>query len=417
MKRLISIVLMLAFMFSVALVPASSVKASNPRQNDYPIILVHGLSGFDYIVGIPYWGFTVDISKDLTSKGYENYVTAVGPFSSNWDRSCELYAQIIGGRVDYGKAHSEKYGHERFGRSYPGYYPEWGQVNSETGEINKIHLIGHSMGGQTIRTMATLLAEGSAQEIAATPANELSPLFNGERKPWVSGVLSVATPHDGSSAAYAIVGRNPDTSLFQTSLLLISAVGGSNALNLYDFHLEQWGLVKLPGESATDFAKRIKTSQVWTAGRDVASWDLKPEGAKELNQWVDAKPDYYYFSQAADCTYKSLLTGHYLPKPQMNPLLWLFSAHIGSFTQNSPVVIDKSWWANDGLVSVNTASGPHLGSTDQIVNYNGTPQKGKWNYLGKLDNVDHVGIVGMLHLKDTRPLFRTYAELLGSLPN
>ena len=40
----------------------------------------------------------------------------------------------------------QKYGHKRYGRTYEGIMPDW-----EPGK--KIHLVGHSMGGQTIRLM------------------------------------------------------------------------------------------------------------------------------------------------------------------------------------------------------------------------------------------------------------------------
>ena len=66
------------------------------------------------------------------------------------DRACELYAQISGGTVDYGAVHAEKHGHNRFGRTYSGFAPNWS-------ETNKVHLVGHSMGGQTIRTLVQLL--------------------------------------------------------------------------------------------------------------------------------------------------------------------------------------------------------------------------------------------------------------------
>ena len=81
----------------------------------------------------------------------------------------------------------------------------------------------------------------------------------------------------------------------------------------------------------------------------------------------------------------------------MNPLFYAFSAHIGAYTQKKPVAIDKSWWENDGLVSVVTADGPHVGSNDEIIAYNGTPQKGKWNYLGKMKKVDHMSIACLLY--------------------
>jgi triacylglycerol lipase len=392
-----------------------SAFASAPRQNNYPIVFVHGLAGFAELGGIPYWGGSYDVPADLESRGYENYVVDIGPFSSNWDRACEVYAELKGGTVDYGKAHSERYGHARFGRTYPGLYPEWGEVNPTTGQVNKIHLIGHSMGGETIRTLAQLLENGDADEIAATPANELSPLFNGEKKSWVCSILTVATPHDGSTATYLLSGQG-ETSLLQMAIVYLAAVAGSTALETYDFHLDQWGLSRMPGESFTSYVNRVENSNAWLTSRDLGNWDLKPEGAMELNSNVKAQSDIYYFSQATSATYKSLLTGHYLPEVTMNPIMWPSASYIGSYTQSSPVPVTKSWWENDGLVSVAVANGPHLGSTDVIVPYNGTPQIGKWNYLGKLSHTDHIAVVGLLTLSDQRPLFRSYAELLASLP-
>jgi triacylglycerol esterase/lipase EstA (alpha/beta hydrolase family) len=53
---------------------------------------------------------------------------------------------IVGGTVDYGAAHAKKYGIKRFGHTYHGIYPS---VSDE----NKIHLVGHSMGGHSIRQL------------------------------------------------------------------------------------------------------------------------------------------------------------------------------------------------------------------------------------------------------------------------
>ena len=419
MKKLLSFVLMVAFLV-VSLTcfdPLSVANATTTRQNDYPIVLVHGLAGFDNVMGIPYWGGVYNISQDLIANGFKNYVAAVGPFSSNWDRACELYAQIKGGTVDYGEAHSKTYGHARYGRTYPGFYPECGEVNSETGEINKIHLIGHSMGGQTVRALAQLLENGSAEEQAVTDADELSPLFNSAKKSWVSGILTVSTPHDGSSAAYAL-DDNGNNQILQQSLLFLGTIGGGDFLGLYDFYFDQWGLIRAPGESCQSFIERVENSDAWQTSSDLANWDLKPEGAMELNTWVIAQPDIYYFSQTGSCSYRSVFTGHYLARVEMNPLFWSLSTYIGSYTQSQPVPINSSWWENDGLVSVATANGPHFGSTDQIVSYQANnPQIGKWNYLGTINKTDHTSIVGILTAKDQRPLFRSYAQLLSSLTN
>lgn len=424
MKKFIALALsclLLVSSFALAVNPAPA-SAALIRQNNYPIIFVHGLAGFDDLLGIPYWGGSYNILKDLQSRGYTCYAAAVGPFSSNWDRACELYAQIVGGRVDYGKAHSEKYGHARYGRTYPGLYPDWGKVDPATGKVKKIHLVGHSMGGMTIRMLAQLLAEGSAEERAVTPASELSPLFAGGHSGWIDGILTVSTPHDGSTADYALTGKG-DQSLLQWFLTFLNALIGAfpklqNVIyDVYDMHLEQWGFTRQPGESFRDYIARIEKSTIWKGSKDLAAWDLKPEGAMELSQFAKAQPDIYYFSVTGGCTYPDSKTGYHKPYTlYMNPFMWYTASYIGKYTQTSPVPIDSSWWENDGLVSVVTASGPHLGSTDQIVNYTGTPQKGKWNYLGKVEKTDHLVIIGLFSLKDPRPLYRSWIDILGSLP-
>ena len=133
--------------------------AEERQQNNYPIILVNGFAGWgrEEMLGVKYWGGVHDIQEDLKRNGYTVHTAAVGPVSSNWDRACELYAQISGGTVDYGAVHAEKHGHNRFGRTYSGFAPNWS-------ETNKVHLVGHSMGGQTIRTLVQLLKEGSFEE-------------------------------------------------------------------------------------------------------------------------------------------------------------------------------------------------------------------------------------------------------------
>ncbi|HRR89761.1 MAG TPA: lipase, partial [Eubacteriales bacterium] len=86
--------------------------AATQTKNDYPVVLVHGFAGWgrDEVLGYKYWGGFTDLEKLMTNAGQKTYSAAVGPFSSNWDRACELYAYIMGGTVDYGAAHSAKEG-------------------------------------------------------------------------------------------------------------------------------------------------------------------------------------------------------------------------------------------------------------------------------------------------------------------
>lgn len=408
MKRSGAVFVIALLLFSTLMIACIPVQAASPvaRNNDYPIILVHGMMGNDYMLGDPYWGGLYAIESDLNQYGYQTYTASVGPFSSNWDRACELYAQIKGGTVDYGKAHSEREGHARFGKTYPGLYPQWGDMD-DNGQVNKIHLIGHSMGGQTNRVLAQMLENGSAEELAATAAEDLSPLFQGS-KSWISGEISISTPHNGSTL---------QNNMIRWMVEISAAMAGTSTLDKpYDFGLDQWGLQRQPGESFPSYVDRVTNSSIWTTSHDLCEWDLKPEGAQELNTWVTAQPDIYYFSHSTACTYKSLKDDHQLPRPEMFAGLWRSAAQMGKFTQDEPIPIDNSWWENDGAANTISMKGPFLGSSDQIINYDGTPQIGKWNHLGKLAVTDHFAVIGHFGY-DKRALFRSYADLLGSLTN
>lgn len=82
----------------------------------HPYVFVHGMMGWGedkklYKV-LPYWGMvTGSLTKRMRAEGYEVYTPSVSPLGSAWDRACELYANLTGGTVDYGVAHSKEKGH------------------------------------------------------------------------------------------------------------------------------------------------------------------------------------------------------------------------------------------------------------------------------------------------------------------
>lgn len=394
--------------------------AQSTLSNSYPIVMVHGLFGWgnDELYGINYWGGKESLKQLLTSKGYTVFTPTIGSVSSNWDRACELYAYIKGGTVDYGEAHSKKYGHARYGRTYQGVYPQFGTLSSAN-EVQKIHLIGHSMGGQTVRVLAQLLENGDKDEIAATPKDSISPLFTGG-KHWISSITTIATPHDGSQESHQQYELEPFAHDFFAAL---AAEGGvTNSDNpCFDFRLDQWGLKKEANESYSNYLHRVMTSNIWHDTKDLSVWDLSPEGAGELNSWVKAQPDIYYFSIACVDTHKDLLTQFQVPNVNMNQLMLKSSIFIGSYTNDTPgeVPIDSSWWRNDGIVSVISAISPKVDSTDKMISYNGIPKKGVWNYLGEINNIDHIQVVGLNEVKYKTYLENKYislAKMLSALP-
>ena len=167
--RMISIVLAIAVFFGYT---GQGLKADSSSWNtNYRYVFVHGLSGwgsYDAVNKImPYWGmFGGDLMKYLNDKGFECYAASVAPNLSAWDRACELYAQLTGTVVDYGKAHSEEFGHERYGKDFTGK----ALIPSFSSE-DKINLLGHSFGGATVRLFASIM-EKNSNEIWASLCSE-----------------------------------------------------------------------------------------------------------------------------------------------------------------------------------------------------------------------------------------------------
>ncbi|MBZ9633091.1 esterase/lipase family protein [Clostridium sp. FP1] len=427
LKKILSCLLLLfvimAFTFSgntFATTNSTSTKVQasslSKLSNNYPIVMVHGLFGWgnDELFGVNYWGGKESLKDLLTNKGYTVYTPTIGSISSNWDRACELYAYLKGGTVDYGYAHSIKAGHERFGRTYPGVYTQWGTTDADG--IKKVHLIGHSMGGQTVRVLAQLLENGDKDEINCNK-DSTSPLFTGN-KHWIDSILTIATPHDGSQEDDKQSKLEPFAHDFFAAMASNAGILNSDNPCL-DFKMDQWGLKKQSDESYESYCKRVFNSNIWKETKDISIWDLSQEGSKELNSWVKAQKDIYYFSIACVDTHKELLTQHQIPNTNMDPLLLKASIFMGQYTNSTygEVQVDKTWWRNDGIVSVISAIGPHEGSQDKIVSYdsNATTERGVWNYMGEINNIDHIEVVGQSETRYHKYLQNKFIELANML--
>jgi triacylglycerol lipase len=378
------------------------------RRNLAPIALLGGFTvwGREEALGFLYWGgLRGDIQEELKAQGFETVTVAVGPLASNWDRACEAYAILKGGPVDYGQAHSERHGHARFGRTHPGLLPNWGVAG------RKVHLVAHSQGGQTARLLVQLLAEGDADERAATPAGAVSPLFQGGRD-WVLSVTTLATPHNGTSLALRHQGLVGPAQKF---LALLAGLGKPGQRSIYDFKLDHWGLARASGDSFPRHAERIFASPLWQGTQDFSAWDLSPEGARELNAWVKAQPRTYYFAWS---TAKTREDGHgrHVPSPRMTPLWLQGSRFMGQVTrrETGKVLVDETWFRNDGVVNTCSMAGP---ASENILPFQGTPVRGAWNHMGILEGWDHSEILGIgpEHGGEVLDFHGRWATFLGSL--
>jgi triacylglycerol lipase len=364
----------------VSLVFAASLAPSTTSaDNTYPIVLVHGFSGWgrDELLGFKYWGgLQGDFQEELQALGYTVYTAVVGPFSSNWDRACELYAQIKGGQVDYGAKHSAKFGHLRYGRNFTGLYPAWGEVDSD-GSTNKVHLVGHSMGGQTIRMLAQLLEKGTTGAPVQEDASSHL-LFEGGHS-WVHSITTVSTPNQGTLLANGISTIGDTVVALLASVFGVVGIAGDESTLLYDAKMDQWGIsAKANDETLSAYLTRVFSSSIFTPGfKDVCLWSLSTSGATEENAWVATLPDVYYYSYATIDTYSTydwLLRKISLPNILTMLLpLDVISVFLGSrYGPNNGFSTD--WQPNDGVV--NTMSMLY-DSTGKAVSYSGSSQLGK----------------------------------------
>lgn len=321
------------------------------KHSHHPVVLLHGMFGWGQQQAlerlVPYFGFyNVNIRKLFLREGVKAVSPSMGPFSSAWDRACEVYAQLVGGTVDYGKAHSEKYGHARYGRTYPkAMLPEWGRLD-EDGDMVKVNIIGHSFGGATGRMLIELLANGSEEERAATSPEELSPLFAGGHEDWVHSITALAAPHDGSTIFNGLCGDvfYPFARYFCS---LINVVDCTPFRAIYDLGLEMFDITPKHFMNPLKGWK-AKELKAFFAQSDNLLYDAKLEGAATLNKTLGTQPNIYYLSFHGCRTFHAPVLGWEIPRLKAVPLFNIFGFLIGLQSKGAP---DKRYRPNDMLVN------------------------------------------------------------------
>lgn len=153
-----------ACLLALALFPATSF-AAGYTQTNYPIVLVHGLFGFDNIGPVDYW---YGVPSALRADGAKVYVAQVSAANSTEVRGEQLLTQVK-------------------------------QILAVTGAA-KVNLMGHSHGGPTSRYVASV------------------------RPDLVASVTSIGGVNKGSAVADLLLNVAPPGSL--TRSMLLSATNG-----------------------------------------------------------------------------------------------------------------------------------------------------------------------------------------------
>lgn len=205
-------------------------------------------------------------------------------------------------------------------------------------------------------------------------------------------------------------------------VISIAAASAFSGEKMYDFYLGQYHLSQQPAETFTAYAERVMNSPIMTS-RDSAAWDLRPDGARELNHFIGRSKVTKYFSWETNATNSGLLTGWQYPDVTMNsfmtPVAYPFPrpmmAGLGNVFGKSAyggVTYDGTWWANDGLVPSNHMNAP-LGEVSERYAGQAT-QPGHWYALGRIEGYDDIDILGLLTLRDVRTFYRNQAAFLSS---
>lgn len=358
------------------------------------IVFVHGLFGWGpkELGGIPYWGKALEQFEN----DFNIHEASCGPVSSFHDRACEVFAQIIGTKVDYGEQHSRDEQHLRYSEDFTGnaFVENWS-------EENPVILIGHSAGAQTCMQLQQLLAEK---------------FWGGETSAqWVEAIICIAGVINGSTLPY-LLGCDKNTGLLTGSVgnfignavqIAAMAAGGS-AENIYDFDLDQW-IGEGKAENYQALIAALESSH-FAKREDNLAFDLSLQGCLKANKKFLTDNNTYYLSIVTGQTQKGWFTNDEFPTLGMNPLLGASAFYQGvtvDFDQppisgwgSGDLTIDK-WKENDGAVSSISQKYPFIGGNHPVggeeIFKREKIEKGKW-YWEKAENstgrrFDHLDVV------------------------
>ena len=397
--------------------------------NHYPTIMMSGLGGWGEHEKqnkvMPYWGAKEnDVLADLRSLGYECYFPSLGPLNSSWDRTCILWAWLFGGTVDYGKAHSEKYGIKRFGRTYEhGVLEDLGQ----DGPHKKANFIGHSMGGPLIKTIHELFVYGSEEERAVTPEDELSPLFKGGHGHLIHCLTTLSGTNNGTTLADfpTKYGLSFVTGIFA---VLGAVIGDTRASNFYYIDLPQYGITPERADARnwhfrnplkyTDGIKKICNPNIGAQNCFIEM--TVEENLGKVNPALhDPDPNIYLFAERLSAM-KPWFGPYTKPYKGMFNLTFIAGLVTGWYhpkkLKKFGVGETQDWFLGDGFVNLRGQSAPIGMPQEDAVPGQTEFKPGLWYNMPPL-NGDHTSWMDLSYQENRMQNFRDMMARFRSLPD
>ena len=417
MKKVISIVLCFMFVFVSCIMPCSASFASSTEES-YPYIFIPGMVGwgteYKFYEKIPYWGGgfvlgqTDNLIKILNDAGYEVYAANPGPFNSAWDRTCEVYAALTGTVVDYGKAHSEKHNHDRYGFSYEGKALMGYEWNLE----DKINLLGYSFGSEVARLLTSLLAYGDDSENSAT-GEATSELFKGGHNS-INACITLSAPHNGTPLANALVDTKVPMMFLATIFHFIGCTFGDN-LGPLSLQLGHFGITPKEGESRVSFS--LKAIYNFYKSNDNCGYDMTLRRAEELNEMIETVPNTYYYSYSTYSTVTEEKSGKQKLVGNTNAMFYPTALVIRTMEGMTVdgIKIENNWAVSDGVIPLASSCYPSDDAElarkyEEAVKNNEKIKRGIWYYMEPIFKMDHFDFCGIEDYPTTMEDF--YFELI-----
>ncbi|KFA81589.1 hypothetical protein S40288_09626 [Stachybotrys chartarum IBT 40288] len=359
---------------------AKQIEHTTPSNKSIPIVFVPGLSGWGAPLfgAINYFGGVIDIPRLLVDQGYTVIIAPVAPLSTNWERACELYSQLTFGQFSTGNPQTgsidEVYDVNVDYGSYlttdPAHAPEKtitahrrrAILYSNSAEFrnwkwdrdHKVHFICHSQGGNTVRYLISLMANGSLN---------FHPAYFSQtgRDEWTVSVTTLGTPHKGTTIIDALerfFSRSTEEAVGLVARLFATASFYAPEKRAYDLQLDHWGICRVAGEDFQDMLARMESVNgpvwKWLRSRKNGFYDNSIKGVHELSEdAINTSQHVYYFSLSFHAT---------IPFPEDWPA-WgrdaidSFPTNIEDFVRGTIGSIPIAGWLIDRLIDAVTASG------------------------------------------------------------